>query len=91
MVEPILPVKLDEVRLSEIEQELLRAALIAELDAISLYEQLRATTGIQHVKEVFSSVIKEEKTHVGEFLALLNLVDVEQANELENGSQEIQE
>jgi len=51
--------------------ELVRLGLIAELDAISLYEQLAAQAKDPLVKKVFMDIAYEEKEHVGEFLELL--------------------
>jgi len=39
----------------------------AELDAISLYEQLAAATENEDIKKILLDVAKEEKTHVGSF------------------------
>lgn len=45
--------------------------MTAELDAISLYEQLAALTKDRQIKKTLLDIAKEEKTHVGEFEALL--------------------
>lgn len=42
--------------------------MIAELDAVNLYEQLAAMTDDKNIKKVLFDIAKEEKTHVGEFL-----------------------
>lgn len=71
-------------------RQALRLAICAELDAVSLYEQLAAISdGI--VKEAFLEVAKEEKTHVGEFETLLLRLDKEQEAELKKGAEEINE
>ncbi len=69
----------------------LRLSIIAELDAISLYLQLARASGDEKARKVFEDVAREEKTHVGEFLALLNRLDPEQARELERGLEEVEE
>lgn len=46
---------------------MLRLGIIAELDAISLYEQLAAATEDKNIKKVFLDFAKEGKTHMGEF------------------------
>ncbi|RLF09348.1 MAG: rubrerythrin [Thermoprotei archaeon] len=70
--------------------EALRLSIIAELDAINMYSQFaRACEG--RFREVFEDVAKEEKTHVGEFLALLKALDSEQAAELKAGEREVRE
>jgi rubrerythrin len=69
----------------------LRLGIIAELDAINLYIQLAECIDDPSVKRVFEDIAKEEKTHVGEFLALLKKFDQEQAAELEAGAKEVEE
>ncbi|MEM4871424.1 MAG: ferritin family protein, partial [Thermofilaceae archaeon] len=49
----------------------LRLSIIAELDAISLYLQLARSIDDENVRRVFEDIAREEKTHVGEFLAVL--------------------
>ncbi len=69
----------------------LRTAIIAELDAVSFYLQIARSANDEKVRRVFEDVAREEKTHVGEFLALLKELDPEQARELEKGMAEVQE
>ena len=76
-----IPIKLKLAKKEDIDKEVLRAAVMAELDAISLYEQLAEITGNELVRKVFREVAREEKTHVGEFQSLLMELDKEQAEE----------
>lgn len=69
----------------------LRLSIIAELDAISLYLQIARSIDDERIRRVFEDVAKEEKTHVGEFLALLKELDAEQASELREGEKEVAE
>jgi len=69
----------------------LRLAIIAELDAINLYGQLASTIDDEKIRKVFEDISKEEKTHVGELLALLKTLDTEQVSELEAGAKEVEE
>ncbi len=69
----------------------LRLSIIAELDAVNLYLQLAASIDDESIKKVFLDIAKEEKTHVGEFMALLKRIDPEQASELEKGEEEVRE
>jgi len=75
----------------DINKEVLRVAIIAELDAVNLYEQLAAVAGTDDIKKVFMDVAKEEKTHAGEFQAMLLREDKEQERELEEGKKEVKE
>ena len=86
-----IPIKLDEIDKKNLDKEILRAGIIAELDAINLYEQMAALTKNEHIKEILLDIAKEEKTHVGEFQALLLKYDEEQVKELEEGKEEVEE
>jgi rubrerythrin len=86
-----MPIRLEKVEKRLIDREILRVAIIAELDAINLYEQLAAATENKNIGEVLLDVAKEEKTHFGEFQALLLKEDAEQVEELETGKEEIKE
>ena len=86
-----IPKKLEKLSESEIDKEILRAGIIAELDAVNLYEQMAAMTSNKDLKEILLDIAKEEKTHVGEFQALLLMLDKEQVEELEHGKEEVKE
>jgi rubrerythrin len=83
----------DNVKLTKtvLDKQLLRLGIIAEFDAINLYEQLAAATLDRKIKAVFLDIAREEKTHVGEFLTLLLEKDKEQVREIESGKEEIRE
>lgn len=86
-----LPIDLGKVKKEGIDMEILRAGMIAELDAVNLYEQLAAVTDNKNIKKVFLDIAKEEKTHVAEFQTLLLRVDGEQTLEMEKGKREVRE
>ena len=86
-----IPIKLEEIKKEDLDKEILRAGIIAELDAINLYEQMAALTKNEHIKEILLDIAKEEKTHVGEFQALLLKYDEEQFKELDEGKKEVEE
>jgi rubrerythrin len=86
-----IPINLDHVGKGETDKEILRAGVIAELDAISLYEQMAAMVKDKYLKKILLDIAKEEKTHVGEFLTLLLRKDGEQGVELEEGKKEVEE
>jgi len=69
----------------------LRLAIIAELDAISLYLQLAKYVDDERVRKVFEDVAREEKAHFGEFLALLKTYDSGLEAELKAGAEEVRE
>jgi rubrerythrin len=84
-----IPIDLKTVDQKNIDKEILRLGIIAELDAVSLYEQMADFTKNDELKEVLLDVAKEEKTHVGEFQTLLLKLDPEYAPELESGKKEV--
>ena len=87
-----IPKAFEKIKNKEIkDRELARIGLIAELDAINLYEQLAELANDPLLKKVFLDIANEEKTHVGEFLEVLKRLDKEQVKELEKGKREVVE
>ncbi len=86
-----IPIDLSKVISGDVDKEILRAAIIAELDAVNLYEQMAAVAQDKNIKAVLLEVAREEKTHVGEFQAMLLKLDKEQVKELEKGKKEVDE
>ena len=66
-----IPIILENVKKEDMDKEILRTGIIAELDAINLYEQMAAMAKNNDIKKILLDIAKEEKTHVGEFLTLL--------------------
>jgi len=86
-----IPINLEKINQAELDKEILRAGIIAELDAINLYEQMAAYANSENIKKILLDIAKEEKTHVGEFQTLLLEVDPQQVKELANGKKEVDE
>lgn len=86
-----IPVDISKLSKENIDKEILRIGIIAELDAVNLYEQLASMTSNEDIRKVLQDIAKEEKTHVGEFLELLLRLDKEQVSELEEGKKEVKE
>ncbi|MBM3707969.1 MAG: rubrerythrin [Actinobacteria bacterium] len=86
-----LPIDLTKVKKENIDKEILRAGIIAELDAINLYEQFAAMTENNDIKKIILDIAREEKTHVGEFQTLLLMLDKQQVSELAEGKKEVEE
>jgi rubrerythrin len=86
-----IPIELDKIGKKELDKEILRVAIIAELDAINLYEQLAAQTEDTDMKKVLLDIAGEEKTHLGEFQTMLLRKDEQQVKELDKGKQEVKE
>ncbi len=86
-----IPTDLSKLSKENLKKEILRLGLMAELDAINLYEQLAAMTDDPDIKKIILDIAREEKTHVGEFQTLLLKEDPEQVRELEEGEKEVRE
>ena len=86
-----LPVDFSKVPKKNLNQEILRAAIIGELDAINFYEQMAALTDDADIKKVHLDIAREEKTHVGEFQTMLLRYDAEQLKEMDQAKKEIKE
>ena len=86
-----IPLNLEKVAKGDLDKEILRAGIIAELDAINLYEQMAALAENKNIRKILLHVAREEKTHVGELQTLLLMEDKEQENELEEGKKEVEE
>jgi rubrerythrin len=85
-----IPILLKKIKPDDIDKEIIRAALIAELDAINLYEEMAALANHEGIKKILLDVAKEEKEHVGEFQTLLLMLDKEQVEELQEGKKEVE-
>jgi rubrerythrin len=86
-----IPIDLQKIKKDDLDKEILRSAIIAELDAINLYEQMADMTRNGNIRKLLLDIAREEKTHVGEFQTLLLTEDKEQLHELEQGKKEVRE
>ena len=86
-----IPIDLSKIGQGNIDKEIIRVALIAELDAINLYEEMAALAKDEGIKNVLLDVAKEEKEHVGEFQTLLLKLDKQQIQEMQGGKEEVTE
>ncbi len=86
-----IPIDLDKIDQEDIDKEILRKSLLAELDAIDLYEQMANMTNDENIKKVLLDVAEEEKEHVGEFQEMLLRRDKEQVEQMKEGKEEVKE
>ena len=86
-----IPVDFNKVKKDEINNVILRAAIMGEMDAINLYKQMAALTDNEDIRKVMLDIAREEKEHVGELQTLLLRLDPEQVQGLEHGKREVQE
>jgi rubrerythrin len=66
----------------------LRISMMAEIDAVNLYERLAEVVTNPKIKEVLLDVAREEKVHIGEFEQLLDSLDPNFKKSKEEGKQE---
>jgi rubrerythrin len=71
--------------------ESIRLAIVGELDAINLYEQIAESTNNAKIKKVLLDIAKEEKVHIGELQKLLDEFDLGNKSARDEGEQEVQE
>jgi rubrerythrin len=86
-----IPISIGNLKREDIDREILRVGMIAELDAVNLYEQMAVEATNDNIKKILLDIAKEEKTHVGEFEAMLLKLDKEQVQESEKGKKEVEE
>lgn len=84
--EPIDLSKLSDLRK---DMTILRVGIIAEYDAINVYEQMMEQTSNKMVKKLLLDISNEEKVHVGELEGLLKRIDMEHAKFVAEGEQEV--
>jgi rubrerythrin len=70
-------VGIDKIRPEDLDKEILRAAMIAELDAINIYEQMANMTKNREISQILLEVARKEKIHVAMFEIVLLQTDRE--------------
>lgn len=73
------------------DQAILRQAIIAEYDAVNLYEQMARSAKSPRVRNLLLDVAKEEKVHIGEFEGMLDELDKEHRPNVEDGKKELKD
>lgn len=81
----------DQSRSLQKDIEMLRTAIIAELDAANLYEQMAAQASTDLVRRIMLDIAREEKVHIGEFEVLLEDLDTDHEEAEEEGEEEVME
>jgi rubrerythrin len=65
------------------DQEIVRTAIIAELDATSLYQAQLDNLNSEEAKKVIEHIIDEEREHIAELYCLLMRLDKAQMDKME--------
>jgi rubrerythrin len=77
MVFSEVPIELKNISEEDIDKELMRVAIMAEFDAINMYEQMANLTDNENLKTILLDIAKEEKVHAAMFQTVLMEVDHE--------------
>ncbi|WP_129597008.1 ferritin family protein [Methanohalophilus profundi] len=72
-----IPAILEELDPENIDKEVLRAAIIAEFDAVNIYEQMAGLTNDDDLRAVLLDIAREEKLHIVMFQSVLLEYDQE--------------
>lgn len=75
----------------ERDSQILRLGMIAELDAVNLYDKLALLASDKRVKELMLDVSREEKVHAGEFETLLEEIDPDYEEAEMEGEEEVED
>lgn len=69
--------KVENTSQKDLDKEILRAAMIAELDTINLYEQMSNLTKNKEIRTILLDLARQEKVHVAMFETVLLQADEE--------------
>lgn len=75
----------------ERDTQILRLGMIAELDAVNLYNKLAGLAADPRVAKLMLDVSREEKVHAGEFETLLEEIDPDYEKAEEEGEGEVED
>jgi hypothetical protein len=75
----------------ERDTQILRLGMIAELDAVNLYDKLALLASDKRVKALMLDVSREEKVHAGEFETLMEEIDPDYEEAEEEGEEEVED
>jgi rubrerythrin len=73
------------------DMQILRQGIQEEFKAIDLYEQLASITNTISVRKLLLDIANEEKTHIGEFKYLLEIIDPDHERKENDGEKESEE
>lgn len=75
----------------ERDTQILRLGMIAELDAVNLYNKLATLASDKRVSALMLDVSREEKVHAGEFETLMEDIDPDYEKAEEEGEEEVED
>ncbi|MDG6243417.1 MAG: ferritin family protein [Methanolobus sp.] len=72
-----VPIDVEKINPEDLDKEMMRIAIMAEFDAINMYEQMANLTDDNDLKTILLDIAREEKIHVAMFDTVLMEVDNE--------------
>ncbi|WMW21447.1 ferritin family protein [Methanolobus mangrovi] len=72
-----VPIDIEKVSKEDLDKEIMRVAIMAEFDAINMYEQMANLTDDEDLRFILLDIAKEEKVHAAMFQTVLMEVDTE--------------
>ncbi len=72
-----VPIDLKNISKKDVDKEVLRIAIMAEFDAINMYEQMANLTDDKDLRTILLDIAREEKIHAAMFQTVLMGVDHE--------------
>ncbi|WP_319506495.1 ferritin family protein [uncultured Methanolobus sp.] len=72
-----VPIDIEKVSKEDLDKEIMRVAIMAEFDAINMYEQMANLTDDEDLRIILLDIAKEEKVHAAMFQTVLMEVDSE--------------
>jgi rubrerythrin len=72
-----VPIDVEKINAEDLDKEMMRIAIMAEFDAINMYEQMANLTDDKDLKTILLDIAREEKIHVAMFETVLMEVDHE--------------
>ncbi|MDY0387551.1 MAG: ferritin family protein [Methanolobus sp.] len=72
-----VPIDIEKVSKEDLDKEIMRVAIIAEFDAVNMYEQMANLTDDKDLKIILLDIAREEKVHAAMFQTVLMEVDHE--------------
>lgn len=90
-IREILSETLSDLKDFSDDSEMIRAAIIGELDAINLYSQLATKIKNKDASKILLDIAYEEKVHVGELEKVLSLIDPEFDKSNKEGKKEVED
>lgn len=86
-----IPINLDRLKSEDLNKEILRAAIMAELDAVNPYEHMSVLAEDKHINLILLDSLKKKKHMLKNFRLYFFVNDKQQEEELAECKKEVEE